>query len=91
MKRYLLLVLMVSLSLSVWAVDGENPASAFYENSRIGYTDAVSLGMGGAGIGLVRSTGNLLNPAGYGFSYGVDAFGGMGLFMKEPNTDPIYL
>jgi len=78
---------MVSLSLSVWAVDGENPASAFYENSRIGYTDAVSLGMGGAGIGLVRSTGNLLNPAGYGFSYGVDAFGGMGLFMKEPNTD----
>lgn len=78
---------MVSLSLSVWAVDGENPASAFYENSRIGYTDAVSLGMGGAGIGLARSTGNLLNPAGYGFSYGVDAFGGMGLFMKEPNTD----
>lgn len=78
---------MVSLSLSVWAVDGENPASAFYENTRIGYTDAVSLGMGGAGIGLIRSTGNLLNPAGYGFSYGIDAFGGMGLFMKEPNTD----
>ena len=87
MKRYLLLVLMVALSLSVWAVDGDNPASAFYENSRIGLTDAVSLGMGGAGIGLVRSSGNLLNPAGYGFSYGVDVFGGMGLFMKEPNTD----
>jgi outer membrane protein OmpA-like peptidoglycan-associated protein len=80
-------VLMLALGVSAWALDGENPASAFYENSRIGLTDATSLGMGGAGIGLSRSSGNLLNPAGYAFSYGVDAFGGMGMFMKELNTD----
>ncbi len=88
MKRLAVFLIIALAAVSVMnAENGENPVSAYYENTRIALFDAYSFGMGGASIGSGNAPANFLNNSGYAFSFGVDGFAGTGMYFNYDGCD----